>query len=65
MGGVDKLALIAGEKAIDRELARLAPLLEDGGFVPLVDHRCPPEVSYGIYGYYLKKKREWIRRNES
>ncbi|MBS7656461.1 hypothetical protein KEJ33_00855 [Candidatus Bathyarchaeota archaeon] len=64
LGNVDKLALIAGEKAIDKELKRLAPMLEDGGFIPLVDHRCPPEVSYATYKYYLKKKRELIGRTD-
>jgi len=33
MGGVNKLALIAGEKAIDKELERLTPLLKDGGYI--------------------------------
>lgn len=63
MGGVNKLALIAGRKAIDRELKRLTPLLKEGGYIPMVDHRCPPEVSYETYRYYLKKKREWIGRH--
>ncbi len=62
MGGVDKMTLAAGEKAIDKELERLTPILKDGGYIPLVDHRCPPEVSYATYQYYLKKKREWIGR---
>lgn len=65
MGGVDKLALIKGEEAIDREIDRLTPLLEEGGYIPMVDHRCPPEVSYETYGYYIKKKREWIGRDNS
>jgi len=58
MGGVDKTKLIEGKKAIDAELARLAPLVEDGGFIPHVDHRCPPDVSYENYLYYLRRKRE-------
>jgi len=62
MGGVDKMALIAGGKAIDKELERLTPILKEGGFIPLVDHRCPPEISYSNYKYYLKKKRESIGR---
>ena len=61
-GSVNKMALINGEKAIDQELERLTPLLEGGGFIPMVDHRCPPEVSYTTYQYYLRKKREWIDR---
>jgi len=64
MGGVNKLALIQGREAIDKELERLIPLLGGGGFIPMVDHRCPPEVSYSTYLYYLEKKREWIGRND-
>ena len=63
LGGVDKMPLIAGEKAIDTELKRLTPVLEDGGFIPTLDHFVPPEVSYAMYKYYLKKKRGWIGRN--
>jgi uroporphyrinogen-III decarboxylase len=65
LGNVDKRALVFGEKATDKELERLTPVLEDGGFIPLVDHRCPPEVSYKTYRYYLKKKRAWIGRKDA
>jgi len=58
MGGVDKHALGAGPRAIDRELERLRPLVEEGGFIPHVDHRCPANVSLADYVYYLKQKRE-------
>jgi len=64
MGGVNKLALMNGKEAIDAELKRLTPLLEGGGYIPTVDHRVPPEVSFENYRYYLKKKREWIRRTD-
>jgi len=58
LGGVDKHRLIQGKKAIDAELKRLAPLVEQGGFVPHVDHRCPPDVTYENYLYYLRQKRK-------
>ena len=58
MGGVNKRALAAGKKAIDEEVARLKPLVDEGGFIPHVDHRVPPDVSYANYLYYLQKKRE-------
>jgi uroporphyrinogen-III decarboxylase len=58
MGGVNKRAMAAGPEAIDRELARLAPVVAEGGFIPHCDHRCPPDVSYKNYLYYLKRKRE-------
>ena len=58
LGGVNKLALIAGREAIDRELARLWPLVERGGYIPCVDHRVPPDVTYENYLYYLDKKKD-------
>lgn len=58
MGGVNKRALAAGRDAIDEELIRLKPLVDEGGFIPHVDHRVPPDVSYDDYLYYLHRKRE-------
>jgi len=58
IGGVDKRALIKGKKAIDEELNRLKDLVKDGGFIPCVDHRVPPDVSLENYLYYLRKKEE-------
>lgn len=58
MGAVNKRALSAGPEAIDEELARLKPLVDEGGLIPHVDHRVPPDVSYADYLYYLRRKRE-------
>jgi len=60
MGGVDKTSLIEGKKAINEELRRLEPLINEGGYIPLVDHRVPPDVSYENYLYYLREKRKII-----
>ncbi len=57
-GGVDKTQLAAGRDAIDREIERIRPLVEQGGYIPHVDHRCPPDVTYENYLYYLRRKRE-------
>jgi len=57
LGGVDKMALIAGKDAIDRELERLHPLVGRGGYLPCVDHRVPPDVTYENYLYYLERKK--------
>lgn len=64
MGGVNKFALISGEKAITRELEGLTSLLKGGGYIPTVDHRVPPEVPYSTYLHYLKEKRKWIGRKD-
>ncbi|NIM07297.1 MAG: hypothetical protein GTO55_11475 [Armatimonadetes bacterium] len=58
MGGVAKMALIRGGKAIDEELMRIKPLVEDGGYIPHVDHLVPADVTYENYLYYIKRKRE-------
>ncbi|MFH1073795.1 MAG: uroporphyrinogen decarboxylase family protein [Candidatus Firestonebacteria bacterium] len=57
-GGVNKRELSKDKKAIDAEIEKLRPIVEGGGFIPHVDHRCPPDVSYDNYLYYLKKKKE-------
>lgn len=57
-GGVDKIQLAKGKDAIDRELERLHPLVEKGGYIPTVDHRVPPDVSFENYLYYLEKRKE-------
>lgn len=56
-GNVDKRALIAGRSAIDAELARLAPVVQRGGFLPLVDHGVPDDVPLANYLYYLERRR--------
>ncbi len=60
MGGVDKVALAKGREAIDAEIERVKPLVEDGGYVPHVDHRVPADVGYEDYIYYVKRKREHL-----
>ena len=44
--------------AEDSDIGKRAPLVEQGGFIPHVDHRCPPDVTYENYLHYLKRKRE-------
>ena len=55
--GIDKRALAKGPEAIDAELARVAPLVRDGGYVPGTDHSLPPDVSFANYCYYMDKLR--------
>ena len=59
-GGVAKAPLVEGGKAIDRELERIKPLLDQGGYIPHLDHLVPPDISYKNYQYYLQKKRKLI-----
>lgn len=60
VGGVNKVELAKDKAAIDRELEHLRPLMEQGGFIPCVDHRVPPDVSFENYMYYLEKKKQML-----
>jgi len=54
-GGLDKRPLTQGPEAIDREIARVMPLIEEGGYVPNIDHSLPPDISYDNFCYYMDK----------
>ena len=58
VGGVDKRAIARGREAIDMELARLEPLIQDGGYIPWIDHTVPPDVAYDDFLYYVERKRQ-------
>jgi len=60
-GGIDKRAIAAGREAIDRELAKVPPLVAAGGYVPMVDHSCPPDISWDNFRYYMEKLKEAIQ----
>jgi uroporphyrinogen-III decarboxylase len=53
--GIDKRALLRGPAAVDEELARVRPLIEEGGYVPGLDHSMPPDVPYAAYLMYMRK----------
>ena len=55
-GAVDKRRIAAGKDAIDQHLRTMIPLIEEGGFIPTVDHTVPPDVSLENFTYYMKQK---------
>ncbi len=55
-GGVDKRALAQGKDAIRAHLRELIPLIEEGGYIPTVDHLIPPDVSWDNFQYYMEMK---------
>lgn len=57
MGGFDKHILAKGRAAIEKEIYRLTPLVEEGGFIPFCDHRVPPDVPLANYMFYLETAR--------
>ncbi|WP_420644994.1 uroporphyrinogen decarboxylase family protein [Candidatus Leptofilum sp.] len=60
-GGVDKRVLTQGPEAIDAHLRTLQPLIEEGGFIPTVDHTVPPDVSWANFQHYLTSKAKLLR----
>ena len=58
--GIDKHALVEGPQAIDAELARVRPLVAEGGYVAGLDHGIPPDVSFANYCYYMERLRETV-----
>ncbi|MHB9025006.1 MAG: uroporphyrinogen decarboxylase family protein [Armatimonadota bacterium] len=56
VGGVDKREIAKGKREIEAEITRLAPVVEEGGFIPTIDHSIPPDVSLENFEYYLKVK---------
>jgi len=60
-GAVDKRELTKDKAAIDAHLRTFIPLIEEGGFIPTVDHLVPPDVSYENFLYYIQRKQELLR----
>jgi len=60
-GAVDKRELAKDSATIDAHLRSLAPLIEEGGFIPTVDHTVPPDVSLDNFRYYMEAKDRLLR----
>jgi uroporphyrinogen-III decarboxylase len=52
--GVDKRRMAKGGKVIEDELARIAPVVRDGGFIPGCDHGVPHDISWKDFIHYGK-----------
>ncbi len=57
VGNFDKMTLEKGQAAIHSEMARLRPLMEQGGYVIMPDHHITPGVSLETYRWYLEQVR--------
>jgi uroporphyrinogen decarboxylase len=62
-GGIDKIEISKGRAAIDAHLATLAPLVEEGGFIPTVDHLVSPEISWQDFLYFMERKQALLAGN--
>ncbi len=58
IGGVDKHVIPRGEKAIRTHLLSMQPEVERGGFLPMPDHRIPPDCSLDDFYTYIRVFKE-------
>lgn len=54
-GNIAKEAVIAGLDAIDREIERLQPLIEEGAFLPALDDMASPDMPFPHYRYLIER----------
>lgn len=57
IGGIDKREIAKGRREIEKEVHRtIVPLMENGGYIPTIDHSVPPDVSLDNFRFYLELK---------
>lgn len=57
VGGMNKNVFAEDYAAVDREIERLLPLIDLGGFIPCPDHRIPPTAKWENVQYYCDRLR--------
>ncbi len=60
VGGLNKAVLAHDRTAMDRELEKVPWMLEQGRYLPAVDHFVPPDVSWDNYRYFYERLRELV-----
>jgi len=56
-GGIDKRVLPQGPEAIRAHLREFIPLIEEGGFIPTLDHAFPPDISWDDFRHFMDAKK--------
>ncbi|MBM4460385.1 MAG: hypothetical protein FJ011_21920 [Chloroflexi bacterium] len=54
LGGIDKRCVAIGGETMRREVERVMPVVEDGGYMPELDHSAPPDISWPAYCDYIE-----------
>ena len=58
VGGMNKNVFAEDFSEIDREIERLIPLVEYGGYIPCPDHRIAPDAKWDNVCYYCDRMRK-------
>ncbi|MCM8768737.1 MAG: hypothetical protein NC911_03520 [Candidatus Omnitrophica bacterium] len=62
IGGIDKREVAKGPAAIDQEIERIRPVIEEGGFIPAIDHSVSADISFSHYCYFIRKLEQVIAK---
>ena len=54
LGGIDKHMIVRSEDILRRHLMDMKDEVEKGGYLPIPDHRIPPECSYEQFLTYVR-----------
>lgn len=54
LGGIDKRAVAIGGQAMRDEVDRVMPVVEEGGYIPELDHSAPPDISWDNTCRYME-----------
>ncbi len=55
VGGMDKRVFACDRAEIDKEIERLKPLIDLGGYIPCPDHRIAPDAKFDLVQYYCER----------
>ncbi len=58
VGGMNKTVFSQDYAAVDREIERLKPLVDLGGYIPCPDHRIAPDAKWENVQYYCEQMRK-------
>ena len=53
IGGMDKREIARGKDAIKKEVSSKLPVIEEGGYIPRIDHSVSSDISLENYSYYI------------
>jgi len=61
VGGMNKTVFAFDYAAVDKEIERLRPLVDLGGYIPCPDHRIAPDAKFENVQYYCEQFRKHIK----
>jgi uroporphyrinogen-III decarboxylase len=62
IGAFDKTVMHLGAEAMRQEFERLLPVMQQGRFIPAVDHQTPPDVSLEQYRCFVSLLKEYCTK---